>query len=119
MVAEKLLLIDEGHAYETAYTAMLHAARAFMFSKGYRPTAHFQHKTVVDFAFHYLDEKYKTLVDHFDRMRKARNNLIYEPWKTNITLTDAENALKTARDFIMIIKTTIRKQNPQEHFKFL
>ncbi len=27
-IAEKLLSIDEGHAYETAYTAMLHAASA-------------------------------------------------------------------------------------------
>ena len=49
-VAEKLLAIDEGHAYETAYTAMLHAARAFVFIKGYRPTANFQHRIVVGFA---------------------------------------------------------------------
>ena len=32
-VAEKLLSIDEGHSYETAYTAMLHAGRAFVFIK--------------------------------------------------------------------------------------
>lgn len=56
-VAEKLLTIDEGHAYETAYTAMLHAARAFVFVKGYRPTTNFQHKTVVGFAAHFLGDK--------------------------------------------------------------
>lgn len=55
-VAEKLLSIDEGHAYETAYSAMLHAARAFVFVKGFRPTANFQHKTVVGFSAHFLGD---------------------------------------------------------------
>ena len=75
-VAEKLLLIDEGHAYETAYTAMLHAGRAFLFVKGYRPTTNFQHKTVVDVTSHFLGDKYKALMEKFDYMRKNRNNFI-------------------------------------------
>ena len=57
-VAEKMLSIDEGHAYETAYTAMLHAARAFIFIKGYRPTTSFQHKTVVSFTANFLGDNY-------------------------------------------------------------
>jgi uncharacterized protein (UPF0332 family) len=40
-VAERLLSIDEETAYEKAYAAMLHAARAFEFIKGYRPTTNF------------------------------------------------------------------------------
>jgi len=117
-VAEKLLSIDEGHAYETAYTAMLHAGRAFVFVKGYRPTTSFQHKTVVNFAAHFLGDNYKVLIEKFDYMRKNRNKFIYEPWKFHISMTDAKSALKSAREFIDIIKEEIKKDNPQKHFKF-
>lgn len=116
--AEKLLSIDEGVAYETAYTAMLHAARAFVFIKGYRPTTNFQHKTVVNFTAHFLGDDYKGLLDKFDYMRKNRNKFIYEPWKFHVSMTDVKSALKSAREFIDIIKEEIKKENPQRHFKF-
>lgn len=118
MVSEKLLSIDEGHAYETAYEAMLHAARAFVFVKEYRPTTNFQHKTVVGFTSFFLGNEYKALIEKFDYMRKNRNNFIYEPWKVNISMTDAKSALKSAREFVEIIKEVIRKEHPQQHFKF-
>ncbi len=118
IVSEKLLSIDEGHAYEIAYEAMLHAARAFVFVKGYRPTTSFQHKTVVSFAAVFLGNEYKALIEKFDYMRKNRNNFIYEPWKVNISMTDAKSALKSAREFVEIIKEVIKKENPQQHFKF-
>jgi uncharacterized protein (UPF0332 family) len=117
-VAEKLLAIDEGHAYETAYTAMLHAGRAFVFAKGFRPSTNFQHKTVVSFTGYFLGDKYKALTEKFDHMRKNRNNFIYEPWKFHVSMTDAKSALKSAREFIDIIKEELKKQHPQEHFKF-
>jgi len=117
-VAEKLLAIDEGHSYETAYTAMLHAARAFVFIKGYRPTANFQHRTVVGFAGHFLGSDYKALVEKFDHMRRNRNNFIYEPWKFHVSATDAKNALISAREFVEVIKSEIKKSHPQQHFKF-
>lgn len=117
-VAEKLLSIDEGHAYETAYTSMLHAARAFVFVKGYRPTTNFQHKTVADFTAHFLGDNYKVLIEKFDYMRKNRNKFIYEPWRFHISMTDTKGALKSAHEFIEIIKDVIKKENPQQHFKF-
>jgi len=117
-VAEKLFSIDEGIAYETAYTAMLHAARAFVFIKGYRPTANFQHKTVVGFTAHFLGDKYKVLTEKFDYMRKNRNNFIYEPWKFHVSTSDVKNALKSAHEFIDIIKEEIKKEDPQGNFKF-
>lgn len=118
VVSEKLLSIDEGHAYETAYTAMLHAGRAFVFIKGFRPSTNFQHKTVVSFVGHFLGGKYKALIEKFDYMRKNRNNFIYEPWKFHVSMTDVKSALKSARDFIEIIKKEIKKEHPQDHFKF-
>jgi len=117
-VAEKLLSIDEDHAYEAAYTAMLHAGRAFVFIKGFRPTTNFQHKTVVGFTAHYLGDKYKALTEKFDKMRRNRNKFIYEPWDFHISVTDAKNALKSASEFIEIIKEQIKKDHPQRHFKF-
>ena len=117
-VSEKLLSIDEGYAYETAYTAMLHAGRAFVFVKGFRPSTNFQHKTVVSFTAHFLGDKYKALIEKFDYMRKNRNNFIYEPWKVNISMSDAKSALKSAGEFIEIIKEEIKKEHPQKHFKF-
>ena len=117
-VSERLLSIDEGHAYETAYAAMLHAGRAFVFVKGFRPTTHFQHKTVVGFASHFLGDKHKALLEKFDYMRKKRNNFIYEPWKVNISLTDAKGALASAREFVNIVKEEIKRGLPQKHFKF-
>lgn len=117
-VAEKLISIDEGHAYETAYTAMLHAGRAFLFVKGYRPTTNFQHKTVVDVTSHFLGDKYKTLMEKFDYMRKNRNSFIYEPWKFHVSMTDTKTALKSASEFIEIIKEEIKILHPQKRFKF-
>lgn len=117
-VAERLLSIDEGHSYETAYTAMLHAARAFVFIKGFRPSTNFQHKTVTVFTAHFLGHKYKALIERFDYMRKNRNNFIYEPWKFHVSITDVKSALKSAQEFIEIIKCEIKREQPQINFKF-
>lgn len=117
-VAQKLLSIDEGHAYQTAYEAMMHAARALVFIKGFRPTTSFQHKTVVGFAAHFLGDQYKVLIQKFDYMRKNRNNFIYEPWNFHVSATDAKNALASANEFVKIIKEEIKKTHPQKHFQF-
>ncbi|MBL7072173.1 MAG: HEPN domain-containing protein [Candidatus Omnitrophica bacterium] len=116
--SEKTLAIDETCSYEMAYNAMLHAARAFVFIKGFRPTTNFQHKTVVGFTEYFLGAEYKALTAKFDYMRKNRNKFIYEPWKLNLSNTDAKNALSSATKFIQIIKKEIRKENPQQQFKF-
>jgi len=66
----------------------------------------------------FLGDKYKTLTDKFDYMRKNRNNFIYEPWKINISMSDAKSALKSAGEFIEIVKEEIKRDHPQKHFKF-
>jgi uncharacterized protein (UPF0332 family) len=116
--SERTLEIDEACSYEMAYNAMLHAARAFLFMKGFRPTTNFQHKTVVSFAEHFLGEEYKALTAKFDHMRKNRNKFIYEPWKLHLSKTDTQKALQSARRFIDIIKKEIKKIDPQKQFKF-
>jgi len=116
-VAQANITIDEGVAFTIAYTAMLHAGRALMLFKGYRPHDGYQHKTVVDFASIVLGEKYKTLVQHFDKIRKKRNIFTYEV-SISISETEAKNALKSAADFIKAVRDIIEKENPQHKFKF-
>ncbi|MBU1007110.1 MAG: HEPN domain-containing protein [Candidatus Omnitrophica bacterium] len=116
-IAQANMAIDEGVAFTIAYTAMLHAGRALMLLKGYRPHDSYQHKTVVDFSSIVLGEKYKILVQHFDKMRRKRNIFTYEV-SISISETEAKNALKSATDFIKAIRDIIEKENPQHKFKF-
>jgi len=116
--SEKTIEIDEACSYEMAYNAMLHAARAFVFIKGFRPTTNFQHKTVVSFTEHFLGVEYRALTAKFDYMRKNRNKFIYEPWKLHLSKTDTQKALQSAGKFIEIIKKEIKKIDPQKRFKF-
>lgn len=116
--SERTLDIDEACSYEMAYNAMLHAARAFVFIKGFRPTTNFQHKTVVSFTEHFLGKEYKALTAKFDHMRRNRNKFIYEPWKLHLSKTDTQKALTSAGIFIEIIKKEIKRVDSQKHFKF-
>ena len=115
--AEANLRIDEGIAYTIAYLAMLRAGRAFMLLKGFRPVDGYQHKTVVEFTAHFLGEKYKNIVSHFDKMRRKRNIFTYAI-DVSISQTEANNAFDIAVKFVDLIKETIKKENPQIEFKF-
>lgn len=116
-IAEANIKIDEGTAFTVAYTAMLHAGRALMLFKGYRPDDGYQHKTVVDFASITLGENYKKLLQHFDKMRRKRNIFTYEV-SISISETEVTNALKSAADFIKAVCTIIETEDPQHKFKF-
>ena len=115
--AKANLKIDEGIAYTVAYLAMLRAGRAFMLLKGFRPADGYQHKTVVEFMGHCLGQEYKNMVERFDSMRRKRNIFTYEI-DVSISYTEAEKAFDTATKFTNLIKEIIRRDNPQEHFKF-
>lgn len=115
--AKANIVIDEGIAYTVAYLAMLRAGRAYMLLKGFRPDDRQQHKTVIEFVFQCLDKEYANLFERFERMRRKRNIFTYEV-DVDISLTEAENAFETAVKFIKLIKDTIKRENPQRHFKF-
>lgn len=115
--AKANLSIDEGIAYTVAYLAMLHAGRAFMLLKGFRPDDGYQHKTVVEFMAHVLGGECKAIIERFDRMRRKRNIFTYEVDGV-ISKTEADGAFETAVKFVELIKETIKKENPQAHFKF-
>lgn len=115
--AKANLSIDEGVAYTVAYLAMLRAGRAFLLLRGFRPTDGYQHKTVVEFMSHALGEEYKSVVEHFDRIRKKRNIFTYEI-DIFISKKEAGTVFETAVQFVELVKNLIRKENPQAHFKF-
>jgi len=109
-------LIKAGHeegGFQFAYQAMLLAGRALVFSYSLRPRAFGSHKIVVDFTEKVLGEKYKILTRKFDKMRRKRNYLVYGIGLT-VSKTEAENAIKTAEEFIEKIKKFIQKKNPQK-----
>lgn len=114
--AKANLDIDEGIAYTVAYLAMLHAARAFILLKGFRPADGYQHKTVVEFVSYFLGNEFKVITEQFDRMRRKRNIFTYEI-DISISKSEAINALSTAARFVDLIKGIIRKENPQIEFK--
>ncbi|MCG2712768.1 MAG: hypothetical protein L6416_10675 [Candidatus Omnitrophica bacterium] len=116
-IAQANIPIDEGIAFTTAYTAMLHAGRALMFSKGFRPIDGYQHKTVVNFASIILGTEYEKLVLHFDKMRRKRNLFTYEA-SISISVSEVKSALKSASNFVKITRNIVEKNNPQHRFKF-
>jgi len=115
--AKANLAIDEGIAYTVAYLAMLHAGRAFMLLKGFRPDDGYQHKTVVEFMSYVLGAEYENIVERFDRMRRKRNIFTYEI-DISISKTEADGAFETAVKFVDLIKETVKRESPQAHFKF-
>ena len=115
--AKANLAIDEGIAFTVAYLAMLHAARAFILLKGFRPADGFQHKTAVEFTAFFLGKEFKSLAEQFDRMRRKRNIFTYDV-DIAISKTDAINALNTATQFVDLMKALMQKENPQLEFKY-
>ena len=116
LAAKANLVIDEAIAYTVAYLAMLHAGRALMLVKGFRPIDGYQHKTVVEFTSHVLGDEFKAIVAHFDTMRRKRNIFTYEVDIT-ISKTEAKNAIETAKEFVAIIDKAIKTHDPQTELK--
>src|SRR4030042_5531918 len=111
------LKIDEGTAYSVAYLAMLKAGRALMLLKGFRPDDGYQHKTVVEYAAYYLGDKFKTIVTHFDRMRRKRNIFMYDI-EVSISGSETSTALETAAEFVDLIEKRIKKEQPQVELEY-
>ena len=49
-------------------------------------------------------------------MRRKSNIFTYEI-DVAISHTEAENALRTAEEFVRLIADIVKKENPQKHFK--
>jgi uncharacterized protein (UPF0332 family) len=97
--AEHILSVDHGWAFSIAYNAVLHAARAVMFSSGFRPAAHESHKNTFAFLRAITEGERRAWIDYFDRMRVKRHEAVYETAERT-SRTEAEALIEQARAFI-------------------
>lgn len=117
ITAEANLKIDEEVTYNYAYLAMLRCGRSIVFMKEYRSVDGQQHKTIIELSGEILGEEFKSIVKKFDRMRRKRNQFTYDPFLP-VSKIEAENALKTAEEFVKIVLKLIQKENPQLRSSF-
>lgn len=97
--ARKILNDDPDWAYNIAYNAMLQAARALMFSKGYRATGEWQHATTIQFAQITLGDEFESTLEFMDRMRRKRHRTVYDIAGL-ISTKEATEAIETAESFV-------------------
>lgn len=101
--AKKLLGSDSDWAFSIAYNAILQAARALMFHKGYRPSAgEGQHVAAVNFAEATLGKEMGDDILIFDKMRSKRHRIIYDV-AGSVSLQEAKAAFKFAVHFVDLV----------------
>jgi uncharacterized protein (UPF0332 family) len=110
--AEKICHLAERATYLLAYMAMLKAGRALLFLHGYMPDDGAQHKTVVDVTADILGEKYRELTEHFESMRRKRNQMTYEAHAL-VSLSEAQEAFGDAKELLRGILREVKGKNPQ------
>jgi uncharacterized protein (UPF0332 family) len=106
---------DPECAYNYAYNGMLRSGLALMLSEGLRPEIKDKHLTIVKFASSILGNRFRKVINDYDFMRRKRHRFIYEP-DIPCSVTEAENAIKTAKRFVEMIGQLIKKKNPQIEF---
>ena len=117
VAAKANLEIDEEVTYNYAYLAMLRCGRSIVFIKGYRSVDGQQHKTIIELSGEILGEGFKNVIKKFDRMRRKRNQFTYDPF-VPVSKNEAENALKTAEEFVKKVLKIVQEENPQLRFNF-
>lgn len=115
--AKKILNLAERATYLLAYMAMLKAGRALMLLKGCIPDDGSQHKTVVEMTSVILGDKYKSLTDQFERMRRKRNEMTYESGAL-FSISESQKAFTDAISLIKEVLTEAKSKNPQLELKF-
>ena len=107
--AKKLLGSDTDWAFSIAYNAILQAARALMFSKGYRPAAgEGRHIAAVHFAEEVLGKEMGDDIFIFDKMRTKRHRAIYDV-TGSISLQEAKDAFEFAIHFVDAVAVHLEK----------
>ncbi|HTF99123.1 MAG TPA: HEPN domain-containing protein [Nitrospirota bacterium] len=106
---------DEEWAFAAAYLAMARSARALILSEGFRPKGvrgRDAQKTVVTAAGALLGDRYKSLVNKFDRMRRKYQSFMEESSHV-ISRYEAVQAIQDADEFIGLIVRRIREKYSQ------
>jgi len=105
-LARRTIAEDWDWAFSIAYNAVLQASRAYMYSRGYRPAAEQGHKNTFAFLRATLGDDLASTIGYFDRMRKKRNQAIYDAAGL-ITESEARSILAHTIRFVDIVKGQI------------
>ena len=106
---------DEEWTFAAAYQAMARSARALILSEGLRPKGvrgRDAQKTVVTAAGFILGERYKSLINKFDRMRRKYQSFVEDAGRI-ISRYEAGQAIKDAEEFTAIVNGRIREKYSQ------
>jgi len=106
---------DEEWSFAAAYQAMARSGRALLLSEGYRPKgsrSRDTHKTVVTASGVILGEKYKSLINKFDRMRRKYQNFMVEAGSM-VSRYEAGQAIRDAEEFCSLVTTRLREKYSQ------
>lgn len=106
---------DEEWAFAAAYQAIARSARALILSEGLRPKGargRDAQKTVVTASGVILGERYKSLINKFDRMRRKYQGFVEDSGRI-ISRYEAGQAIHDAEEFIAIVNGKIREKYSQ------
>jgi uncharacterized protein (UPF0332 family) len=106
---------DEEWSFAAAYQAMARSGRALLLAEGYRPKgsrSRDTHKTVVTASGIILGEKYKSLINKFDRMRRKYQNFMVEAGSM-VSRYEAGQAIRDAEEFCSLVTTRLREKYSQ------
>jgi uncharacterized protein (UPF0332 family) len=110
--ARKILAFDEEACLQQAYEAMLKASLGFMLSHGLRARSQpGHHIVIIDFVRSRVDKKHTGLLTVFDRLRRKRNLALYDDTGF-VSHHDAEQALRSAGDYLNVIRADIAARKP-------
>lgn len=110
--AEKIMNEFEEISFKSAYEGLLQISRAVLGINGYRTDDGEQHKTTFLVAGAILGDEFLNLVQKIDRYRIRRNNSVYEP-TLPITKAEAENILKTSKEYWKLVRRYLEEKDPQ------
>jgi hypothetical protein len=91
---------------------MLKASLGFLFSHGSRARSQpGHHIAIIEFVRARLDKKHAGLLTVFDRLRRKRNTALYDDTGF-VSHHDAEQALKSAHNYLEVIRADIAARKP-------
>ena len=115
--AVQIVDIADRATYLLAYNAMLKAGRALLLWHGYRPDDGAQHKTVVELTAAFLGDRFQSLTQHFETMRRKRNEMTYEAG-TLLSKTEVRQSFDDAVMLVQEIYMEVKAIYPQFELDF-
>ena len=89
-----------------------------MVGDGFQPDIRGKHKTLIDYVANALGKRYESKMQFYDRMRRKRHQLIYEPGPFLCTEKEITDARLASEEFLKLISEKIKKGHPQKELDF-